>query len=175
MVAFLFCSSQNLDRVVSAYRAALQSGTTLVIDLYTAYVLRALSKISSRIPQFDWRGIRVMYWKNHAERLVAAGEQEFLYAAAKSKIEIEEICEKRKSILALVRNNSLFEIMAGRVPEPQAFRLIWSQWAGFLTEEYSDSARSGQQALPSKLSTSTPAATRQLMISGVYVMPCNRK
>jgi ribonuclease J len=41
------------------YRAALQSERTLVIDLYTAEVLEILAD-AARIPQPDWRGIKVV-------------------------------------------------------------------------------------------------------------------
>jgi len=45
-LSYIFTSSQNLDRLVSIYRAARHSGKTLVIDLYTAFVLDKLSIIS---------------------------------------------------------------------------------------------------------------------------------
>ena len=63
--SFVFCSSQNLDRLVSIYRAVKRAGKTLVIDLYTAFVLDKLSSISSNIPQFDWNEIRVLYAYSH--------------------------------------------------------------------------------------------------------------
>jgi len=58
---FVFCSSQNLDRLVSIYRAVKQTRKTLVLDLYTAFILDKLSSISSRTPQFDWNQINVLY------------------------------------------------------------------------------------------------------------------
>ena len=35
-ISFIISSSQNIDRIVSAYRACLRTRKTLVIDLYTA-------------------------------------------------------------------------------------------------------------------------------------------
>ena len=43
-ITFLSVSSQNIDRIVSAYRACLKTKTTFVIDLYTAFVLYSLSE-----------------------------------------------------------------------------------------------------------------------------------
>ena len=51
--SYVFTSSQNLDRLVSIYRAVRLSGKLLVIDLYTAFVLDKLSIISPSIPQFS--------------------------------------------------------------------------------------------------------------------------
>jgi ribonuclease J len=41
-ICFLFCSAQNIDRIVSAYKACLRTNTTFVIDIYCAYVLNEL-------------------------------------------------------------------------------------------------------------------------------------
>ena len=66
-IAVLVCSSQNLDRLVSAYKAAKRAGAMLVIDPYTAYVLDRLQCISSNIPQHYWPDVRVLYCEPHIE------------------------------------------------------------------------------------------------------------
>ncbi len=52
-------SGQNLDRLVSCFRAARRSGRQLVVDAYQAYVLMQLAPLSPSIPQVDWDGVRV--------------------------------------------------------------------------------------------------------------------
>jgi ribonuclease J len=47
-------SGQNLDRLVSCFRAAKRSGRQLVIDPYQAYVLTKLASLSPNVPQFTW-------------------------------------------------------------------------------------------------------------------------
>lgn len=134
-IALMLCSSQNLDRLVSAYRAVLKTNSILVIDLYTAFVLQALSGLSSRLPQYHWKGIRVKYWKHHAEKLAGSGHQDFLYAANKHKIKILEIIERRAEILMLAKSNSLFPIITKNLPDYKDLRVIWSMWRGYLTGE----------------------------------------
>ncbi len=134
-IALMLCSSQNLDRLVSAYRAVLKTNSILVIDLYTAFVLQALSGLSSRLPQYHWKGIRVKYWKHHAEKLAGSGHQDFLYAANKHKIKIPEIIERRAEILMLAKSNSLFPIITKNLPDYKDLRVIWSMWRGYLTGE----------------------------------------
>jgi len=46
-ICFVFTSSQNLDRIVSIYRAAKRTSRIAIIDLYTAFVLEKLRGISS--------------------------------------------------------------------------------------------------------------------------------
>lgn len=54
-VALAAASAQNIDRVVSLYRACKRTGRTLIIDLYAAEILRATG--NSNIPQSSWPNI----------------------------------------------------------------------------------------------------------------------
>lgn len=56
-MALVAASAQNIDRMVSLYRACKRSRRTLVIDLYAAEVLRATG--NANIPQSDWPGMAV--------------------------------------------------------------------------------------------------------------------
>lgn len=134
-VTFFFCSGQNVDRVVSAYRAVLKTDSIMVIDLYTAWVLARLAPLSSRLPQFSWKNVRVKYWMNHAKRLAEAGHQKFLYEVNPRKIEVAEIAEKRDRILFLARANAVFPRALKDVKDLTGLRLIWSMWPGYLTPD----------------------------------------
>ena len=52
---FMATSSQNIDRIVSIYRACKKTGRDFVIDPYTALILEAAKSVSYAIPQHDWR------------------------------------------------------------------------------------------------------------------------
>jgi ribonuclease J len=98
-ITFLFSSSQNIDRLVSAYRACLQTGTTFVIDIYTAFILQKLGEVSKKIPQFNWKKIKVKFFKYHADKLAGAGYKELLYIYNRQKIEMDELNEKKRIYL----------------------------------------------------------------------------
>lgn len=132
-LALVFCSSQNLDRLVSIYRAAKRSDRTLLIDLYTAYVLQALQSVSRRIPQCNWPGVRVMFWHQHADALGRAGKQDFLYAAVRSRIKDDEIIARADRIVMLAEMNRLFPIIPGKLPGTEGLELVWSMWKGYLS------------------------------------------
>jgi ribonuclease J len=78
-ITFLFVSSQNIDRIVSAYKACLKTDRIFVIDIYTAYILDRLSSVSKHIPQFDWRNVRVKFYKNQADILAREVSKKLLY------------------------------------------------------------------------------------------------
>lgn len=128
---FFFCSSQNLDRLVSIFRAVRRSRKTLVIDLYTALVLDKLSSISPNIPQFDWSEIRVLYAYSHAKKL--AGYQErLLYKYKKAKIRWDEICSHHQDMVILSKDNPYFRVMLRKLGADSKAKAIYSMWHGYL-------------------------------------------
>lgn len=140
-IAFLFVSSQNIDRIVSAYRACLKTNTVFVIDLYTAFILYRLIGLSKRIPQFDWRDIRVKYFKCHADKLAEAGYKDLLYKFNKQKIQMSEINSNKKRTLMLLRDNSLFPVVVKRIEDIKGATVIYSMWGGYLTDKLKDYCR----------------------------------
>ena len=129
---FVFCSSQNVDRLVSIYRAVKRTRKTLVIDLYTAFVLDKLSSISSHIPQFDWKEIRVLYAYSHAKKL-AEYDRELLYKYKRAKIEWEEIKATPQDMVILSKDNFYFRrIILPKLGANSGTKAIYSMWHGYL-------------------------------------------
>ena len=56
-IHFVWTSSQNIDRLVTVFRAAKRTGRVLIIDLYTAVILKATGR--ERIPQSDWPEVKL--------------------------------------------------------------------------------------------------------------------
>lgn len=68
-IALVWCSGQNIDRLVTAYRATKRSNRQFIMDMYTAHVLKATG--NPRIPQADWKDVRVFlpeFQKNRIKR-----------------------------------------------------------------------------------------------------------
>jgi len=127
-ICFIFTSSQNLDRIISIFRAAKRSGRILVIDLYTAFVLEKLSGLSSNIPQFNWEGIRVFFLHHHAQKLAELDEQ-ILYKYAKHKIKPDEISVEPRNKVVLSKDNRYYRSLITKCGEVTA---IYSMWHGYL-------------------------------------------
>ena len=128
---FIFCSSQNLDRLVSIYRAVKRARKTLVIDLYTAFVLDKLSSLSPSIPQFGWRQIRVLYAYSHAQKL-AEYDKELLYRYRKAKIEWDEMQSTPPDMVILSKDNRYFRITLQKLSASGKAKAIYSMWHGYL-------------------------------------------
>ncbi|MCX5633429.1 MAG: MBL fold metallo-hydrolase [Phycisphaerae bacterium] len=140
-ITFLFSSSQNIDRLVSAYRACLQTDTTFVIDIYTAFILQKLGEVSKKIPQFDWKNIRVKFFNYHAEKLAGVGHKELLYIYNRRKIDMDELNEKKNKVLMLARDNSIFPQIIRNINSPEEAKIIYSMWEGYLTDKFKNFCR----------------------------------
>ncbi len=130
-LSYVFTSSQNLDRLVSIYRATRRSGRTLVIDLYTAFVLDKLSVISPSIPQFGWEGIRVLYSYYHAQKL-ADLDKSLLYKYKSAKIEFEEIRDNPENKVLLAKDSRYFRNIITKLKDSGKALAIFSMWHGYL-------------------------------------------
>lgn len=135
-ITFLFASSQNIDRLVSAYKACRRTDSIFVIDIYTAFILDKLGTFSKHIPQFNWRNVRVKYLKNHARALEKAGRKDLFFKYNKRKIKIPELNQKKNDILMLARNNSFFPVLLKGLNNPEGATIIYSMWEGYLSEQF---------------------------------------
>lgn len=135
-ITFIFTSSQNIDRLVSAYKACLKTNSTFVIDIYTAYILDKLRKVSKHIPQFNWRNIRVKFYKNQADALADKVSTKLLYHYNTKKVELFEINKNKNKFLMLARDNSIFPKILKGIDRIDGAKIIYSMWNGYLTDEF---------------------------------------
>ncbi len=135
-ITFFFVSSQNIDRLVSAYKACLKTNHIFVIDIYTAYILDKLRKVSKNIPQFNWRNVRVKFLKSHADALAEKVSDKLLYFYNTKKIDMFEINRKRNKVLMLARDNSVFPAFVKSLRGVNRAKIIYSMWQGYLTDRF---------------------------------------
>lgn len=133
----VFASGQNLDRTVSAFRAAKRSGRVLVLDLYTAWVQHKLRMLSDRLPQADWDGVRVKFYPQHRE-VVMREDPDFYRVAVKAWLPLEEWQVGRGRDLALAKaNRHLPKLLnALDVQADNGDGVVWSQWSGYLHDQH---------------------------------------
>jgi ribonuclease J len=130
-----YCSSQNIDRIVSLYKAAKATGRVLVIDIYTAHILLAASAKGNRIPLPGvFKDVLVYYPHRIIINESEEKQKELLYRFKECKITTEEIAKKRDSILMLVRPSVLRKLE--RISDLSEAVLIYSLWEGYQKQDY---------------------------------------
>jgi len=125
-------SGQNLDRLVSCYRAAVRTGREMVIDPYQAYVLRELAMLSDNIPQFTWEHVRVKFVRSHVTQLIANGRWELAREMAReAKVSTAQLAAEPARFLAVVRSNAPTLRVLDALPDPSNSAVVWSMWGGY--------------------------------------------
>ena len=133
-IAFVFCSSQNIDRLVSIYRAAKRTRQTLIIDLYTAYILDSLKDISDKLPQYWWPDIRVFYFWGHRKILKDNRLDRFVEKCSSARIYKEEISRDKKNMVMIAKYNSAFKRLIGYLGDLTGALGVYSMWEGYLEQ-----------------------------------------
>lgn len=131
-MAFVFCSSQNIDRIVSVYRAAKKAGQITVIDLYTAFILNSIKNKSNKLPQYSWTDVRVLYLASHAKTLADNGLKSFLYDCVKAKIKKKDLCLYKNKVVIITRDNYDFKKILREIDDLNGVKAIYSMWEGYL-------------------------------------------
>jgi ribonuclease J len=128
LVAF---SMQNVDRLVSLYRAALRADRDLVLDLYGAAVAQATR--NPNIPQPGADGIRFFVPQAQRVKILRSGQFERVWAIVRDRIYPEQLGREAARLVFSFRPSMIREVeRAGGLERAEA---IWSVWPGYLEDE----------------------------------------
>ena len=126
-------SPQNVDRAVTAYRAAVRAGRDVAVDLYSADVLTATGR--STIPRLhdDWPRMRAFVPLHQRVKVKDAGQFDRVAAVRERRVFGDDLAAGRgrwillgsyqREIPHLIRSGAL---TGGAV--------VWSMWDGYLDE-----------------------------------------
>jgi ribonuclease J len=128
-------SAQNIDRVVTMYRVAKRNNKIFVIDFYAANVLSLLRKTIPH-PSSDFPEVRVFYPTRLSDKTAREGHRDLMFKFGKFKITKQEINEKGKDVMMLVRGSMLNDL---RYINVEHGLFIYSMWEGYLKEKSMES------------------------------------
>lgn len=127
-IVLVSTSSQNIDRLVSIFKAAKRTGRMLIIDFYTAEILERLGKYA-KIPQPSWPRIRVCYPRMLADWFKRLGLEEVLERHRKNGIRWQRVNEISSKAIMLIRPGFLFELK--RFMDLDSATWVYSMWRGY--------------------------------------------
>lgn len=130
-LALVAASAQNIDRMVSLYRACKRTGRTLIIDLYTAEMLRATN--NANIPQSDWPGVALYVPQYQRIQIKRSGRFDLLEHHAAHRIFAEQLTTMAPDAALLFRPAMLRDLDQAKCLTGAL--AIWSQWSGYLAQE----------------------------------------
>lgn len=131
-VKLVSASGQNIDRIVSFYRAAIRTQSILVVDLYMAYILDSLRWPTIPHPSANFPLLKILYTQPMAKKLANAGKKECLYKWNRFKIKPAEIGKNPGKAFVFYRN-SLSQYIKGIKNFSDAV-MIYSMYSGYMEE-----------------------------------------
>lgn len=130
-INLIYTSGQNVDRLVSIYRACIRTDKIMVVDIYVATILKELSKFAKiPFPSDQFKNLRVIYPFYTSRRLKQTGNVEILYQFKKFKITKEEISNHPDKVVMTIRPSMQkdLELINGI----DGGNIIYSMWKGYL-------------------------------------------
>jgi ribonuclease J len=132
-LSFVISSAQNIDRLISVFRACKRTQKILVIDVYTAWILEMARKQSKNIPAIEWQEIKVFDHPGQLEKI-----------KDKSFDEFRNRVKEQRTGNAVFKNPSDFvyfvrcpnEKLVNKLRTKGTINIIYSQWEGYLKEEH---------------------------------------
>jgi ribonuclease J len=134
-INLIYTSSQNLDRIVSIYKACIKSNKTMIVDVYTAYVLKTLSKFAKiPFPSKSFKNLKVLYTKFVSNKLSRTGQEKILYQFKDHKITKEKISINQQNYVMLVRPSMKIDLEY--IKNLRDGNVVYSMWEGYLKKSY---------------------------------------
>ncbi|MBI5375604.1 MAG: MBL fold metallo-hydrolase [Candidatus Schekmanbacteria bacterium] len=128
-------TSQNIDRLVSFFKAALRTKRLFVIDVYTANVLSEIASPKIPHPSKEYPNIRVYFPHSICNRLEKSDRKDLMYKFTDFKITKEEISDNLGKVLMMIRMSMVSDLK--RIKGIEKSTVIYSMWDGYLKEKSS--------------------------------------
>jgi ribonuclease J len=137
-INLVFVSGQNIDRLVTIYRACKKCGKIFLIDFYIANILKTLNrKANGNIPfpsRATFPEIKVYYPYSLTDRMTKLGKKpETIYPFTCHKISKKDLDEFSGKLVMVVRP-SVQRDLEKYVHDFKDGRFIYSMWEGYKTQ-----------------------------------------
>jgi len=128
--ALVSASAQNIDRIVTLFRAAKRSGRVFLIDLYTASILEATRHAS--IPKSDWDEVGLFVPLKQKNQIIRKKMFNTLEKHKKNRIFPESLADFASKGVLLFR--SIHQSDLENAHALQGAKLFYSLWEGYLEQ-----------------------------------------
>lgn len=129
-------SSQNVDRLVSFYRAAAKLGKLFIVDVYTANVLYELRQLGNNqlpYPSKDYPNIKVFYPYRLTQKIFKEIGKEYAKRFSQYHIPKEKLGAEQNNIVMAVRPSMKKDL---EIADLKNGLFIYSMWRGYRDSEY---------------------------------------
>lgn len=125
----VWCSGQNIDRIVTLLKACNQAGRQLILDVYTAEILRATG--NPRLPQGTWRGVRILLPARQKLQIVRNKAFESVRRYYRNRIYPNRLAAAAPHSVLLFRPSMMVDLEKAGCLDGAS--LVCSVWPGYLS------------------------------------------
>jgi len=131
-------SSQNIDRIVGFYRAAIRLQRTFVMDIYTANVFFYLRQLGNKLPypSTDYPNIKVFYPYKLTDKIFKEIGKKYACDFAPYRISREQINDSQNKIIMFTRPSMRIDIKNCGLHDGL---FVYSLWQGYRENSYQKS------------------------------------
>ena len=126
-------SSQNIDRIVSFYRAALRLGKIFVVDVYTANVLYELHTLGNKIPCPSYDKLKVFFPYRLTQKVFNEIGGKYAWRFSKYRMSREQLETQQNEVVMLVRPSMQKDLERSNLSGGHFF---YSMWQGYRDSAY---------------------------------------
>jgi len=127
-LALVWASAQNIDRLVTIFKACKRSGRQFVIDMYTAEILRVTG--NPKLPQATWEGIKVFLPQSQKRQILKGKLFTLANRFKAARIYPEQLAEQASRLVMLFRPSMRRDLEKAACLK--GARMIYSLWPGYL-------------------------------------------
>jgi ribonuclease J len=127
----VWCSGQNIDRLVTVFRACKRSGRNFIIDMYTAHILKATG--NPKLPQADWDGVKVFLPEFQKQRIKRQRDFDIADLYKLHRIYPEHLAVAAKDSVMLFRPSMQTDVESAGCLDGAC--LVYSMWDGYLAKD----------------------------------------
>ncbi len=127
-VALALYSAQNIDRLVSLYKAAKRADRLFVLDLYGATIAAATNRPT--IPQASWAGVGVFVPLSQRIRVKREGAFDRIAPIRSARLYPEQLAEIADRVVLTFRASMSAELARAKCLAGAS--ALWSMWPGYL-------------------------------------------
>ncbi len=130
-MVLVWTSGQNIDRLVTLFKACKQCGRKLILDMYTAEILRVTG--NPKLPQAEWDGIKVFLPDSQRRQIIKNAQFKLVDRYKPYRIYPKQLAVVAARSVMLFRPSMMRDLEKAECL--QESKLVYSLWPGYLERE----------------------------------------
>lgn len=130
-MVLVWTSGQNIDRLVTIFKACKRSGRQLILDMYTAEILRTTG--NQKLPQADWKGVKVFLPDSQRRQFIKKQQFKLVDRYKPFRIYPIQLALQASHSVMLFRPSMVRDLEKAECLREAT--LIYSLWPGYLKRQ----------------------------------------